>query len=270
MGKALMRLEKASGERKDRVDEQQAAVPPQNLAQNMSVPQDWSGSLPHPFYSKVLKRWLDFWLAAILFPFFAVLMLPIALLVKLTSKGPVFYIALRGGYRNKPFNILKFRTMVVGADKYSGTTALNDPRVTRLGRMLRRTKLDEIPQILNILKGDMSFIGPRPELLKYTDLYTPAQQCILWVRPGISDPSSIHLINLDDAVGHDDPEGSYERDILADKNDRRVAYARSQSFGLDASLFFITLGCVLRRFFAGSKGRAPEGHGGTGAGQRQM
>jgi len=275
---AVLRLQAGlliAWERKDRVDKRQAAAapsqgrssrlgqlrracgwrsqPPQDARHPQNRPQAWNGPLLHPFYSKVLKRGLDFSLALALLPFFAAVMLPIALLVKLTSKGPVFYSALRGGYRNRPFNILKFRTMVVGADKYSGTTALNDPRVTRLGRVLRGTKLDELPQILNILKGDMSFIGPRPELLKYTGRYTPGQQCILWVRPGISDPSSIHLFNLDAAVGHDDPEGSYERDILADKNDRRVAYARNQSFGLDASLFFITLGCVLRRLFAGAR-----------------
>ncbi|MDD3412312.1 MAG: sugar transferase [Eubacteriales bacterium] len=208
----------------------------------------WDGALSHPFYSKVVKRALDLLMAIVLLPLFAVVALPIALAVKLSSEGPVFYTALRGGYHNKPFNILKFRTMVVGADKYSGTTALNDPRVTRVGRFLRRTKLDELPQLLNVLKGDMSFIGPRPELLKYTLRYTPEQQCILWVRPGVSDPSSIHLISLDEAVGHDDPEGSYERNILTRKNEMRVAYARSQSFGLDAGVFFTTLGCVARKF----------------------
>ncbi len=209
----------------------------------------WEGPLTHPIYSKVVKRALDFIAALVFLPFFLVPMIPIALLVKLTSKGPVFYRALRGGYHNKPFNILKFRTMVVGADKYSGTTALNDPRVTRLGRVLRATKLDELPQILNILKGDMSFIGPRPELLKYTVRYTPEQHCILWVRPGISDPSSIQLISLDQAVGHDDPEGTYERDILARKNDMRVHYAKNQSLGLDAKVFMTTIGCVLKKIF---------------------
>lgn len=209
----------------------------------------WDGPVSHPFYSKVGKRALDFVLALVLLPFFLLLMLPIALLVKLTSEGPVFYKALRGGYHNKPFTILKFRTMVVGADKYSGTTALDDPRVTKLGRILRKTKLDELPQIFNILKGDMSFIGPRPELLKYTTRYTPEQECILWVRPGISDPSSIKLISLDAAVGHDDPEGSYERYILAEKNAMRVAYARSQSLLTDAALFWTTLRCVLRKIW---------------------
>ncbi len=224
---------------------------PSAMAHKMpqSLPR-WDGPLSHPFYSKVVKRGLDFLMALLLLPLFLLLLFPIGLLVKLTSRGPVFYMALRGGYHNRPFNILKFRTMAVGADKYSGTTALDDPRVTKLGRLLRKTKLDEIPQIFNILKGDMSFIGPRPELLKYTLRYTAAQQCILWVRPGISDPCSIKLISLDVAVGHDDPEGSYERNILSEKNDMRVAYAKSQSFVSDAALFGTTLRCVLEKIWS--------------------
>lgn len=211
----------------------------------------WNGRLSHPFYSRVVKRLLDLLLAILLLPFGMLVMMPIALTVKLTSEGPVLYKALRGGYRNRPFNILKFRTMVVGSDKYSGTTALNDPRVTRVGKVLRRTKLDELPQLFNILKGDMSFIGPRPELLKYTTRYTPEQECILWVRPGISDPSSIKLIRLDEAVGHDDPEGAYERDILQEKNRMRVAYAMRQSFWLDAGLLLKTVACVCGKIVGG-------------------
>ena len=207
----------------------------------------WDGPLSHPFYSKVLKRALDFVMALIMLLPCLLVMLPIAVAVKCTSRGPIFYSALRGGYHNRAFNILKFRTMIVGADKYSSTTAFNDPRVTRVGRVLRRSKLDELPQLFNILKGEMSFIGPRPELLRYTMRYTPQEQCILWVRPGISDPSSIRLINLDELVGHDDPEGCYETKILAEKNRMRVAYARSQSFGLDAKVFWETLLCVLKK-----------------------
>ncbi|MPM97633.1 hypothetical protein SDC9_144808 [bioreactor metagenome] len=229
----------------------QPVLPPEGLPR-------WDGPLSHPFYSRVVKRGLDFAFALVLLLPGVVVMAPIALAVKLTSEGPVFYRALRGGYRNKPFNILKFRTMVVGADKYSGTTALNDPRVTRVGRVLRRTKLDEVPQLFNILRGDMSFIGPRPELLKYTTRYTPAEECILWVRPGISDPSSIKLISLDAAVGHDDPEGSYERYILAEKNDMRVAYAQSQSLPTDAALFWKTLLCVLRKIWLPEAAGAPK------------
>ena len=218
----------------------------ESVAKSLPV---WNGPLRHPFYSKVVKRALDLVLALVLSPFFLLLMLPVGILVKLTSEGPVFYRAMRGGYHNRPFFILKFRTMVVGADQYSGTTGLNDPRVTRLGKFLRKTKLDELPQILNILKGDMSFIGPRPELLKYTMRYTKEQECILWVRPGISDPSSLKLISLDEAVGHDDPEGSYERKILAEKNNMRVAYAMEQSFSQDFRLLFSTAVCVIRKIF---------------------
>ncbi len=223
-----------------------------NAAQPAGIPEAlpyWDGKLRYPIYSKAIKRALDLLLAIALLPLVFVAMVPIALLVKATSKGPIFYRALRGGYHNRPFYILKFRTMVVGADQYSGTTALNDPRVTKVGHILRRTKLDELPQLFNILMGDMSFIGPRPELLKYTMRYTQEEQCVLWVRPGISDPSSIRLISLDEAVGHDDPEGAYERNILGEKNRMRVAYAKSQSFATDARLMAQTIGCVARKIF---------------------
>lgn len=227
-----------------------------NDAQTVVTPGElprWDGALSHPFYSRVVKRALDLLLALVLLVPGLAVMVPIALWVQLTSAGPVFYRALRGGYRNRPFNILKFRTMVVGADQYSGTTALNDPRVTRVGRILRRTKLDELPQLFNILKGDMSFIGPRPELLKYTARYTAEEQCILWVRPGISDPSSIKLISLDEAVGHDDPEGAYERNILGEKNRMRVQYARTQSLGTDARLMAETVVCVARKILGSAR-----------------
>ena len=137
--------------------------------------------------------------------------------------------------------------MVVGADKGSSTTAYNDPRVTKVGRILRKSKLDELPQLFNILRGEMSFIGPRPEVLYYTKQYREDQQCILWVRPGISDPSSIKLISLDELVGHDDPEGTYETKILDGKNQMRVEYAQNQSFWLDAKVFAQTLKCVFQK-----------------------
>jgi len=216
----------------------------------------WDGPLSHPIYSRYVKRVLDFVLALALILPCAVVMIPIALVVKITSKGPVFYRAPRGGYHNRPFTILKFRTMVVGADKFSSTTALNDPRITPVGRVLRYTKLDELPQLFNILRGEMSFIGPRPELLRYTSQYTPDQQCILWVRPGISDPSSIKLISLDELVGHDDPEGTYETRILGEKNRMRVEYAQSQSFGLDMQVFFHTLSTLFQKILRSFKRRA--------------
>lgn len=217
------------------------------MRQNLPELPRWEGPLSHPFYSLVLKRALDFLLALVLLVPGLVLMLPTALAVKLDSPGPVLYRAPRGGYKNKTFMIFKFRTMVSGADRTGGTTALNDSRVTRVGRILRKTKLDEIPQLINILKGEMSFIGPRPELLLYTMQYTKDQECILWVRPGISDESSLVYISQDELVGEDDPVGNYEKYILPKKNDLRVQYALNQSFSLDARLFLRTITGVFQK-----------------------
>ena len=204
----------------------------------------WDGPLSHPFYSKVVKRALDFLLALILLIPGCILMLPLAVWVKLDSPGPVFYRALRGGYHNKPFYIMKFRSMVVDADRTGGCTALNDSRVTRAGKVMRRLKLDELPQLFNIIKGDMSFVGPRPELLLYTTQYTPEQECILWVRPGITDRSSIVYIAQDELVGEESPVEHFEKYILPEKNRLRVEYAKNQCFTLDMQLFFETIGGV--------------------------
>lgn len=204
----------------------------------------WDGPLSHPFYSKVVKRVLDFLLALILLIPGLIIMIPLAVWVKLDSPGPVIYRALRGGYHNKPFYIMKFRSMVVDADKSGGCTALNDSRVTRAGKIMRRLKLDELPQLFNILKGEMSFVGPRPELLLYTTRYTREQECILWVRPGITDRSSIVYIAQDEIVGTENPVENFEKYILPEKNRLRVEYAKNQSFLLDAGLFFETIGGV--------------------------
>ena len=205
------------------------------------------GPLSHPFYSKVVKRILDLGLALVLLVPGLILMIPLAVWVKLDSPGPVIYKAVRGGYHNQPFTIFKFRSMVVGADQTGGNTAKNDSRVTRAGRIMRRFKLDEIPQLLNILKGDMSFVGPRPELLLYTNRYTEEEQCILWVRPGVTDRSSITFIAQDEIVGEEDPVGNFERLVLPQKNRMRVEYARTQCFSLDWRLFWETIGGVFRK-----------------------
>ncbi|MBQ8073454.1 MAG: sugar transferase [Clostridia bacterium] len=207
----------------------------------------WDGPLSHPFYSHVVKRALDLLLALLLLPPGLILMLPLAVWVRLDSPGPVIYKAIRGGYHNQPFYIFKFRSMVVGADQTGGTTAKNDARVTRAGRIMRRFKLDELPQLFNILRGDMSFVGPRPELLLYTNQYTEEQQCILWVRPGVTDRSSIVYIAQDEIVGEEDPVGNFERLILPKKNQLRVEYARNQSFPLDWQLFWETIAGVFKK-----------------------
>jgi lipopolysaccharide/colanic/teichoic acid biosynthesis glycosyltransferase len=205
------------------------------------------GPLSHPFYSRVVKRALDLLLALILLIPGLLLMVPLAIWVKLDSPGPVFYRAVRGGYHNQPFRIFKFRSMAVGADRTGGTTAKNDSRVTRAGRVMRKLKLDELPQLFNILRGDMSFVGPRPELLLYTNRYTKEQQCIMWVRPGVTDRSSIEYISQDEIVGEEDPVGNFERLVLPRKNRLRVEYARNQSFALDAKLFCETILGVFRK-----------------------
>lgn len=211
------------------------------------------GPLSHPFYSHVVKRVLDLLLALILLVPASVIMLPLALWVRLDSEGPVLYKAVRGGYHNQPFMIWKFRSMVVDADKTGGCTAKNDDRVTRAGRVMRRLKLDELPQLFNIIRGEMSFVGPRPELLLYTNQYTPEQQCIMWVRPGITDRSSIVYIAQDEIVGEEDPVANFERLILPEKNRLRVEYARTQSFGLDCRLMLETVAGVFGKAEAMAK-----------------
>ena len=216
----------------------------------------WDGPLSHPFYSKVVKRVLDFLLALILLVPGLILMIPLAVWVKLDSEGPVLYKAVRGGYHNQPFRIYKFRSMVVDADKTGGCTAKNDNRVTRAGRVMRRLKMDELPQLFNILKGEMSFVGPRPELLLYTEQYTEEQQCIMWVRPGVTDRSSIVYISQDEIVGEEEPVGNFERLVLPKKNAMRVEYARNQSFPLDWQLFWETIAGVFRKAEKAAKGQA--------------
>lgn len=200
-------------------------------------------------YNRVFKRLFDIILAllfmVVLLPFYLI----IAAAVVMDTGFPVFYRPLRGGYKNKPFRILKFRTMIKDADKGSGTTALNDSRITRVGRFLRKIKLDEIPQIFNILNGSMSFIGPRPELLKYTEQYVGEEKLILEVRPGITDFSSIEFINLDEIVGEENPEEMYEKYVLKKKNELRIRYAKEVSLKTDVYLFCKTVWYVLKKAY---------------------
>ncbi|MBQ7300075.1 MAG: sugar transferase [Clostridia bacterium] len=200
-------------------------------------------------YNRIFKRFFDIIIAL----GFVVVLLPIYLIIAaavvIDTGFPVFYRPLRGGYKNKPFRILKFRTMIKDADKGSGTTALNDSRITRVGRFLRKTKLDEISQLFNVIAGTMSFIGPRPELLKYTEQYDREEKLILEVRPGITDFSSIEFINLDEIVGEENPEEMYEKYVLKKKNELRIKYAKEVSLKTDVYLFCKTVWYVLKKAF---------------------
>ena len=209
-------------------------------------------------YKSVVKRVLDFLLALAGTIVLSPLLLVLAAWVKLDSKGPVFFRQKRVGRDKRLFSILKFRSMYADTPHDVPTHLLQNPEamITRSGRFLRRTSLDELPQLFNILTGDMSFVGPRPELLLYTTQYTKAQECILWVRPGITDRSSIVYIAQDEIVGTENPVENFEKYILPEKNRLRVEYALHQSFPLDVELFFETIGSV----FGKAKKMADEKH----------
>lgn len=200
------------------------------------------------FYNRYVKRWIGFFLAIILililWPFYFI----IAAAVIIEDGLPVFYRPQRGGYSDKPFRIFKFRSMVKNADKIGGgTTALNDPRITKVGNFLRKTKLDETPQLFNIILGNMSFIGPRPELLRYVEQYEGEEKLIMQVRPGITDFSSVEFINLDEVVGSGNADEMYEKYVLKRKNKLRIKYAKEVSLGTDCKLFFNTVWRVIEK-----------------------
>lgn len=199
-------------------------------------------------YNRVVKRIIDLVLSIFLIILLSPVILLVSLAIIIDSGFPVFYRAKRGGYNNKVFRIFKFRTMVQNADKIGGgTTALNDNRITKVGNFLRKTKIDEIANLVSIIKGDMSFIGPRPELLRYTDAYEGVEKYILKVRPGITDYSSIEFINLDEIVGGENADEYYEKYVLKKKNLLRVKYAAKVSFKTDITLFFTTVFDVIKK-----------------------
>lgn len=180
----------------------------------------------------------------LLSPFFLIL----ALLIKIDSSGPVFYFQKRVGKDYRSFNLFKFRTMKVDADKlHAITVGSRDPRITRVGYYLRKFKVDEMVQLINVLIGDMSLVGPRPELKKFVDLYTPQQQVVLTVRPGITDPASIAFRNENDLLeGKEDPIGYYVREIMPQKLALNQTYIRERTFWLDVKIIFQTLFSIFR------------------------
>ena len=170
------------------------------------------------------------------------LFLILAIWIKLDSKGPVFYRQVRVGYKNKDFRIFKFRSMRVGADKGSLVTiGGRDPRVTRSGYWIRKFKLDELPQLINVFVGDMSLVGPRPEVRHYVDYWTPEQMHVLDVRPGITDPASIKFRNENELMEQaDDPEKYYIEVIMQEKIKLYLEYVEKHNFFYDLGLIFKT------------------------------
>ena len=176
------------------------------------------------------------------------LFLILAIWIKLDSKGPVFYRQVRVGRNNKDFRIFKFRSMRVGADKGSLVTiGGHDPRVTRSGYFIRKFKLDELPQLINVFIGDMSLVGPRPEVRHYVDYWTEDQMHVLDVRPGITDPASIKFRNENELMEKaEDPEKYYIGVIMQEKIKLYLEYVKKHSFIYDIGLIFKTFQVIVK------------------------
>lgn len=171
----------------------------------------------------------------------------VAIWIKLDSPGPVFYRQTRVGRHNKDFRIFKFRSMRVGSDKGSLVTiGGRDPRVTRSGYFIRKFKIDELPQLINVFTGDMSLVGPRPEVRHYVNYWTPEQMRVLDVRPGITDPASIRFRNENELLEKaKDPERYYIDVIMQEKIKLYLEYVEKSSFWYDIKLIFQTFKVII-------------------------
>lgn len=180
----------------------------------------------------------------ILLPFFIVFYL----LIRIESKGGAFYVQERIGKNGKPFGLYKFRSMRVGSDAEGLlTVGERDNRITRIGYVLRKTKIDELPQLLNVLKGDMSLVGPRPEVRKYTDMYTEEQRKVLCVRPGITDYASIEYVNENELLSKaDDPERMYIEKVMPDKIKLNMKYLEHYTVGEYFKIIFLTFKSLVK------------------------
>jgi lipopolysaccharide/colanic/teichoic acid biosynthesis glycosyltransferase len=164
------------------------------------------------------------------------------------SRGPLFYKGRRVGVMGRPFDMVKFRTMVVDAETLGGSsTPEDDPRITRVGKSLRRYKLDELPQLWNVLKGEMSFVGPRPQVQWAVDLYTEEEREILQVPPGITDHASLRFANEAEILkGSQDPDRDYIEKIHPEKMRLSLEYVRNRSFSGDLSIIARTAGAIIK------------------------
>ena len=190
-----------------------------------------------------MKRLFDIAFSFIILLILAPLLIIIGLLIKLTSKGPIIFKQTRVGRGNTQFAIYKFRTMIIDAEKkgLQLTVGKRDPRVTTIGHILRTFKLDELPQFLNVLKGEMSVVGPRPEVPRYVELYNHEQKNILNIRPGITDLASLKFINESELMqGKEDPETFYIKEIMPKKLNINLEYIQKQSLGFDLKIILFT------------------------------
>ena len=190
-----------------------------------------------------MKRLFDILFSCIGLVVFSPVLAAVSLLIKKEDRGPVFYRGARAGRNGIPFRIFKFRTMVVDAEKLGGaSTANNDSRITGVGRFLRKYKLDELPQLINVLKGEMSIVGPRPEVQHYVNMFTDEEKSILSVRPGLTDWAS--LWNMDEGSvleGSEDPDMTYMEKIRPRKLELQLKYVKQHTFWTDILIILLTL-----------------------------
>ncbi|QEY35915.1 sugar transferase [Caproiciproducens galactitolivorans] len=199
-------------------------------------------------FSLFLKRVYDVVVSLIILTLLSPFFLLLAIAIKLDSKGPVFYRQTRVGRYNTDFKIFKFRTMVLDADKIGPPlTVGDDPRITRMGRIIRKLRLDEFSQLLNVLNGSMSLVGPRPEVRKYVEAYTPEYMATLLIRPGITATSSIAFKDEDRLLNAaENPEQVYIEQILPPKMAYNLEYMKNITLFNDIKIMFQTVGAVLK------------------------
>jgi lipopolysaccharide/colanic/teichoic acid biosynthesis glycosyltransferase len=198
--------------------------------------------------ANMLKRSFDIVVSVIALALLAPFGLLVALVIKLDSRGPVFFRQVRVGRDFRPFRIYKFRTMVADAPARGGQlTAGADPRITRVGRYLRSSKVDELPQLINVLVGEMSLVGPRPEVPKYVELFANDYRDILSVRPGITDPASVKYRDEGKVLAAAaDPEAAYVEQILPEKIALARLYIERSSLAYDLEIIFRTFWRIFR------------------------
>jgi len=197
----------------------------------------------------LLKRLFDIIFSLIVLLTFLPLFIVIAVLIIVDSKGGVFFKQIRVGKNNVDFFLYKFRTMSLGSDKKGEITiGNNDSRITKVGSVLRKYKLDEFPQLLNILNGEMSIVGPRPEVRKYVEIYTKEQLNVLSVKPGLTDYASLEYINESEILGNsEDPNQTYINEVMPIKLELNLKYISNISFITDLSLIFKTIIRILAK-----------------------
>lgn len=196
----------------------------------------------------IIKRLFDIGASSIGLILLSPILILIAICIKLDSKGPVFFKQIRVGKNKELFKIYKFRTMVTDAEKLGKQITIgNDTRITKVGTFIRTCKLDELPQLINVLNGDMSLVGPRPEVPKYVELYDDYQEQILLVQPGITDYASIEFRNESEILGEsENPESKYINDIMPYKIELNIKYIKNISLYEDLKLITRTIKAIAK------------------------